>query len=188
MLDKTTYVVIDGENIDATLGMSVLGHRPESEERPRWDRILEYSRNHWNANTKGLFFLNASSGHLPMGFIQALMAMGFTPVPLSSDNPEDKVVDIGIQRTLEAIIDQGHGDVILGTHDADFLPHVDDLLRDGRRVGVMCFREFLSSQFNEAIAEGLEVMDLEYDIEAFQVPLPRLHIIPLDEFDPRDIL
>ena len=37
-----TYLLVDGENIDATLGMSVLGRRPEPEERPRWDRVLAY--------------------------------------------------------------------------------------------------------------------------------------------------
>lgn len=37
-----TYLLVDGENIDATLGMSVLGRRPEPEERPRWDRVLSF--------------------------------------------------------------------------------------------------------------------------------------------------
>lgn len=185
---KLTYIVIDGENIDATLGMSVLGHRPESEERPRWDRILEYARERWGGEVRALFFLNASSGHLPMAFVQALVAMGYTPVPLSSTNPNDKVVDIGIQRTLDAILDQGEGDVILGTHDIDFLPQVEDLLDADRRVGIMCFREFLSIAFNDFVDEGIEIIDMEYDMHAFQVPLPRLHIIPLDEFDPTKII
>ena len=123
-----------------------------------------------------------------MAFVQALVAMGYTPVPLSSTNPEDKVVDIGIQRTLDAILDQGEGDVILGTHDIDFLPQVQDLLSDERRVGIMCFREFLSIAFNDFVEQGIEIIDMEYDMHAFQVPLPRLHIIPLEEFDPTEIL
>ena len=36
---EETYLLIDGENIDATLGLSVLERRPTPEERPRWDRI-----------------------------------------------------------------------------------------------------------------------------------------------------
>ena len=184
MSNELTYVVVDGENIDATLGMSVLDRRPNPEERPRWDRVLTYSRERWGSNSKGLFFLNASSGHMPMGFIQALVAMEYAPIPLASEQVGDKVVDIGIQRTLDAIIEQGTGDVLLASHDADFYPQVERLLENGHRVGIMCFAEFLSSQFMELEAEGLEIHDLEHDVKAFTVPLPRLRIIPLEEFDP----
>ena len=38
--ERVTYLVLDGENLDATLGMSVLGRRPASEERPRWELVL----------------------------------------------------------------------------------------------------------------------------------------------------
>ena len=40
--EETTYLLVDGENIDATLGLSVLGRRPEPDERPRWDRVRSY--------------------------------------------------------------------------------------------------------------------------------------------------
>ena len=107
-----TYLLVDGENIDATLGMSVLGRRPEPEERPRWDRVLAYCDELSSADAtegegneaRALFFLNATSGHMPMSFIQALLAMDYRPVPLAgSGSNEEKVVDIGIQRTLEAL-------------------------------------------------------------------------------------
>ena len=35
---------------------------------------------------------------------------------------------------------------------------------------------------------GLEIIDLEYDVHAFQVRLPRLHIIDIDDFDPMSFL
>ena len=35
MADRTTYLLVDGENIDATLGVSVLGRRPEDDPGPR---------------------------------------------------------------------------------------------------------------------------------------------------------
>ena len=38
---EATYLLIDGENIDATLGLSVLDRRPTPDERPRWDRIRD---------------------------------------------------------------------------------------------------------------------------------------------------
>lgn len=185
--EEKTYLVIDGENIDATLGLSVLDRRPNPEERPRWDRVLETASSRWNQEAKGLFFLNGSSGYLPMGFVQALTAMDYRVIPLSG--PEDmKVVDVGVQRTLDAIIEQDSGSVILASHDADFLPQIETLLRSGRRVGILCFREFLSTQLQELEDEGLEVIDLEYDAHAFQVNLPRIRIIDVDDFNPYDYL
>ena len=78
-----TYLLIDGENLDATLGVSVLGHRPAPEERPRWERVVEFVQRTWSNPVKALFFINASSGNLPMPFVQALVAMGLSPVLLS---------------------------------------------------------------------------------------------------------
>src|SRR5687767_2398135 len=80
--EPVTYLLIDGENLDATLGMSVLGHRPAPEERPRWERVVDFAKRAWGTPVKPLFFINASSGNLPMPFLQALVAMGLRPVPL----------------------------------------------------------------------------------------------------------
>ena len=184
---ETTYLVVDGENIDATLGMSVLDHRPASEERPRWDRVLAAAADTWGEPAKGLFFLNGSSGYLPMGFVQALTAMEYKAIPLAGPSGM-KVVDVGVQRTLEAIAELDSGSVILGSHDGDFVPQVRALLEMGRKVAVVCFREFLSSQLHELVDLGLEVIDLEYDVHAFQVQLPRIRIIDVDEFNPFDFL
>lgn len=178
-----TYLLVDGENIDATLGMSVLGHRPAPEERPRWDRIMRFSGELWGEETRGLFFLNATSGQMPMSFVQALLAMDYKPIPLAGAATE-KVVDIGVQRTLQAIADQGSGDVLLASHDGDFLPQVERLLDAGHRVGVLCFREFLNADLAGLTAKGLAIFDLEDDIGAFTGVLPRVRIIPLDSFDP----
>ena len=98
---RITYVLIDGENIDATLGTSILGRRPRPEERPRWERVLQFAQELWRQPAAGLFFL-AANNELPMPFVQALMAIGYRPVPLSGAAGE-KVVDIAIQRTLSEI-------------------------------------------------------------------------------------
>ena len=50
-----------------------------------------------------------------------------------------------------------------------------------RRVGVIGFREFTS---NQLAIDGVEHFDLEYDVRAFNAELPRVRIIPLQEFDP----
>lgn len=179
---RRTYLIVDGENIDATLGMNVLGHRPNPEERPRWDRIVDFAQQLWGQDVTPLFFLNATSGQMPMAFVQALLAMGYRPIPLAGTGSE-KVVDIGIQRTLEALADRP-GDVLLASHDGDFIPQVEALLTTDRNVGLLCFREFVNSRFAELSARGLGFHDLEQDAKAFTAVLPRVRIIPLEEFDP----
>lgn len=179
---RQTYLLVDGENIDATLGMSVLGHRPAPEERPRWDRITEFASRTWAQPARGLFFLNATTGQMPMSFVQALLAMSYHPIPLAGNGTE-KVVDIGIQRTLAALRDRP-GDVLLASHDGDFLPQLADLLDGERRVGVLCFREFVNAGITELVSRGLQIFDLEDDVAAFNAPLPRVRIIPLEQFDP----
>lgn len=178
-----TYLLVDGENIDATLGSSILGTRPAPEQRPRWERVLDHARSAWGADeVRGLFFLNASNGTLPMPFVQALLAIGFQPVPLASPEQDVKVVDVGIQRTLEALADRP-GDVLLASHDGDFAPHLGALVGT-RRVGLLAFTELVSSALRGLTERGLEIFDLEHDVHAFTVRLPRVRIIPLEEFDP----
>jgi putative heme uptake system protein len=179
-----TYLLVDGENIDATLGSSILGRRPQPEERPRWDRLLDFCRERWDQPVQGLFFLAANSD-LPLPFVQALLAMGYRPVPLSG-GPHQKVVDIAIQRTIVALRDR-EADVMLVTHDGDFLPQLEELC-DGRRVGLVGFPEFRNRGFVALAERGLEFFDLESDVKAFNVNLPRIRIIPIDDFDPVDFL
>ncbi len=181
---RTTYVLVDGENIDATIGTSILGRRPKPEERPRWDRLLRFAREQWEQDVVGLFFLAANT-ELPMSFVQALLAMGWKPVPLSGD-PGQKIVDIAILRTLEEL-EGRDGDVMLVSNDGDFVGGVSDLL-DGRRAGVVGFTEFRNHGFTELTSQGLETFDLEYDVQAFRTSLPRVRIIPIEEFDPAAFL
>ena len=78
---RTTYLLIDGENLDATLGTSILGRRPQPEERPRWNRVLDHVEEHWGQPVRGLFFL-AVAGELPASFVQAILENGYRPFPL----------------------------------------------------------------------------------------------------------
>jgi uncharacterized protein len=147
--------------------------------------VRDYARAVWEQPVRGLFFLNGS-GQLPMPFIQALDALEFRPVLLSGP-PDVKVVDVAIQRTLGALAERGAGDVLLASHDGDFAPQVADLLADGsRRIGVIGFRELMSTALAEL--EGLELFDLEDDVGAFTVSLPRIRVIPIERFDPWTLL
>ena len=182
---RPTYVLVDGENIDATLGASILGRRPQPAERPRWERLLQFVAEGSRGETHGLFFLAVTS-ELPMSFVQALMAMDYRPVPLRGDG-EEKVVDIAIQRTLEEIRGRD-ADVVLVSNDGDFADHVAQLLGGDRRVSLVGFDEFRNHQFTALAARGLRLFDLEHDVRAFTSRLPRVRIIPIAEFDPADFL
>jgi uncharacterized protein len=105
--------------------------------------------------------------------------MGYRPVPLSG-RADQKVVDIGIQRTLDALAGRD-SDVFLCSHDGDFAPQMKALLGGGRKVGVIALREYASTEFSTL---GIQIHDLEDDVGAFNVPLPRVRVIPLEEFDP----
>jgi len=174
--------LVDGENIDATLGVSVLGRRPNPDERPRWDRVRDFAKDVWAQPVRGLFFLNATSGQMPMTFVQALLALDYRPIPLAGA-PGEKVVDIGIQRTLEAL-EERPGDILLASHDGDFLPQMTRLVDGKRRVGLLGFREFVNSRFAELTANGMQTFDLEDDVNCFTTVLPRVRIISIDSFDP----
>lgn len=180
--EEITYLLVDGENIDATLGLSVLQRRPDPDERPRWDRVRDYVAENNAGETKALFFLNATA-HMPMTFVQALLAMNYLPIPLSSEGTE-QVVDVGIQRTLDAIAARGEGNIVLVSHDGDFEPQLQTLLRNGHRVAVVGFDEFLSGELRSLEEQGLRIIDLEREIHAFNTPLPRIQVINLDDYDP----
>ena len=181
MAERTTYLLVDGEYIVATIGNSILRRRPRPEERPRWDRLLEYTEQSFDQPVSGLFFL-AVPAELPATFVQALLAIGYRPVPLSGPG---KVVDIAIQRTLEALAER-EADVVLASHDGDFLPQVERLCDGTRRVGLVGFEEFVNGGFRGL--PGLRIVDLEHDVQAFTTRLPRVRIIDIAEFDPLDFL
>ena len=145
--------------------------------------MTEYVESVWGQPATGLFFLNASSGSLPAQFIQALLAMRYRPVPLSG-RPDQKVVDVGIQRTLEALRERDD-DIVLLSHDGDFADELGACLRPGRRVGLAGFREFFSGRLH---ALDLPIYDLEDDVRAFNSPLPRVRVIDLEDFDPARFL
>lgn len=155
--DAVTYLLVDGENIDGTLGGSVLTRRPKPEERPRWEQVRQFAVGVWDQPVTALFFLNATSGQLPMTFVQALLALSYRPIPLAG-RADEKVVDIGIQRTLDAIRVRG-GDVILASHDGDFAESMAALLDAGRRVGLLGFPEFNNSRY-EALRPEPDASDL----------------------------
>lgn len=180
------YVLIDGENIDATLGQSIFRRRPAPGERPRWERVLDHFRSEWQEQVTGLFFLNAALTPLPSPFVQALMTMQYRPVILSGP-PDVKVVDVAIQRTLTSLAERT-ADLALLSHDGDYLEEIRPLIDGTRRVALVGFRELVNSAYSALVEQGLQIIDLEDQVKAFNVPLPRVRIIPIEDFDPAAFL
>lgn len=181
---QRVYVLVDGENIDRTLGQ-ILEAKPRPEQRPRWDQVRAFAERAFGQRpSRALFFLNASRG-LPGTFVQALRMAGYMPVAVSG-SADQKVVDIAINRTLEALASRD-GAVMLVSHDQDFVRNFSALSGGDRPLGVLAFQEYLGGDFLEI--PGVKVFDLEDDAEAFECgPLPRIRVIPIDEFDPARFL
>jgi putative heme uptake system protein len=183
-----TYVLVDGENIDGVLYSSILGGvRPTPDQRPRWERVLEFVGSRFATPVRALFFFNVSRGAIPQSFVQALAAMHYVPVLLTQSEPGQKVVDLGILKTLKAL-EEREGHVVLVSHDGEFAPAVAALLDGRRRVAILGFRETTSIEYLALEAQGLEALDLETDAQAFTWRLPRIRIIPIDQFDPAQFL
>jgi uncharacterized protein len=182
MADRT-YVIIDGENLDTTLGSSILRHAPKPGDRPRWERVIEFAKTLGSDDVVGLFFINSSRGDTPWPFVAAIQNAGFRAVLLSGTGAE-KVVDVGIQRTLEALTKRT-ANVLVGSHDRDFVTQIESLLDSGHEVAMLGFPEMMSGVYAEL---GIHTYDLEFDAKAFNLRLPRIRVIPLAEFDPEEFL
>ncbi|MCL5047886.1 MAG: nuclease [Firmicutes bacterium] len=183
----TTYVLVDGENIDGVLG-GILNRRPGPEDRPRWDKIIRFAKDWQHEDVIALFFINATNGDIPWPFIQALRNAEFRPILISGP---DKVVDDAIMRTLLSLRER-EGNVLLLSHDSDFRMALEGLRQSefgaSRHVGVLGFIEHMSHEYGEL--EWVEKLDLEYDAQAFlgNVILPRMRVLSIDDFRPEDFL
>lgn len=186
--DRKVYLLVDGENIDRTLGQ-ILSKKPKSDQRPRWDKVKIFVEKQFQADCRALFFLNASDG-VNGSFIQALKMVDFIPIPLIG-SIEDKVVDQGILKMLSAIskieATGGLPGVALVSHDSDFKRLFANL--EANTLAIIGFKEFFSGEFFNI--PDLHIYDLEEDVKAFKedmAPLPRLRALTIDEFDPEKYL
>jgi len=181
-----TYVLIDGENIDWALS-ELINKKPGPAERPRWSEIVDHFREGGNKQVVALFFFNCPGDAVPIQFVTFLRSSGIRPVLLRG---QGKVVDLGIQRTLQALTKRD-GDVALLSHDGDFIDEVAALVRSDRTVSLVCFPERANAQFMALREEGLRLLDLERDIKnSFDVTIPRpiFTVIDVEDFNPEDFL
>ena len=181
--EAPTYLLVDGENIDATLGVHPRRRAPPRAAAPLGARA-DFAQQTWDQPVKALFFLNASNGTLPMSFVQALMAHR-----LPADPAVGRAVREGRRHRHQAH-PRRHRAAARATccWPATTVTSPPSWRRSSTTgpAGRACsaFREFTSTELSALGAKGLETFDLEGDVAAFNVQLPRLRIIPLDEFDP----
>ena len=112
--------------------------------------------------------------------MQALLAMHYRPVPLAGRS-DQKVVDIGIQRTLDALADTD-ADVLLCSHDGDFAEQTAALL--AREPARRPDRAPRVRQHASSRAWAWRSTTSRTTSPPSTTPLPRVRVIPLEEFDP----
>ena len=182
-----TFLLVDGENIDATLGGSLLGRRPAPEERPRWDRVRDYGRAMWDQPLRGLFFLNGS-GQVPMSFVQALDAWTSAPCCSAARRTSRSSTSRSSRRSRRSRSAAAATCCWPATTATSPRRSPSCCATSDRRVGIIGFRELISSSLQELTDDGLELFDLEDDVKAFTVALPRIRVIPIERFDPWALL
>jgi putative heme uptake system protein len=182
-----SYVLIDAENVDWAVS-NVVGRKPEPQDRVQFDRLVHFCEGYFPAPVRCIVVLNARGEQLPdvmLGFVRALKSAG-CDVVLLHGRPDQKVVDGGILKLLEAIRAQRPKAAVgLASHDGvDFADALRPLLEEKRKVAVLGLREYVSQRFRELVPSGLEILDLELNAKVFLRPLPRLLPVHVDEFDP----
>ena len=183
--ERTTYLLVDGENIDATLGSSILGRRPATRGAPPLGPAAPVRPRPVVAGA-GRAVLPGRE-HRAADVVRAGAALDGLPAGPAGRRGPEKVVDIAIQRTMAAIAERDD-DVLLVSNDGDFWRASRTCSTATGGSASSGSRSSATTSSPPLIGRGLEVIDLEYDVQAFTARLPRVRIIPIDEFDPLDFL
>lgn len=179
---KTSIVLfIDGPNVDATFGKNVLGRKPKSHERCRWDRFLELARKKFGV-TCARFVLNGDRfDDKSASFFRALRTFGFVVETPKSVNRgyEDASdpVDNSILEGIHGLPKSSHGadvnGVMLVSHDGGYAQSLLDVIEAERIVYIVGFREWLAPELVGLEYYGARILDLEHEFGAFNVSLDR---------------
>ncbi|MGH3980758.1 MAG: NYN domain-containing protein [Pseudonocardiaceae bacterium] len=174
LTDPTTLLVWDAPNIDMALG-SILGGRPSSASRPRFDALGRWLLGHAGVDTapEATVFTNVSPGSTDFvrPWVEALRNTGFAV--FAKPKIDDSDIDDDMLAHIRSRVDQGVlRQVVVASGDSRaFREPLEDLVAGGVTVTVLGFREHASFAVN---SEVLEFLDLE-DIEGlFLQPLPRI--------------
>lgn len=179
--EKISHLFIDGPNIDATLGNSILGHKPMPRERPRWNLVLAAAQAHHGVE-QPCFVLNGDKfDFLRAPFYRALKLMRYdVATPMTREwcdhegqDPVDEFIKYQIE-DLAPLVETGEVEgVLIASHDHGFAPALRMILAAGGFVRVVGFKEWMAPALVELESEGAVLLDLEHDFCAFNVNLDR---------------
>jgi putative heme uptake system protein len=169
-----TLLVWDAPNIDMSLG-SILGGRPSSASRPRFDALGRWliARAGSDTEPEATVFTNVAPGSTDFvrPWVEALRNTGFAvfakPKIEESDIDEDMLMHIrarherGMLRQL----------LVASGDSRAFREPLEELVDQGVQVTVLGFREHASFAVNSGV---LDFEDLEDIPELFLQPLPRI--------------
>lgn len=169
-----TCVFIDGANIDGVLGV-ILGRRPEPRERPRWDRVRDGLRAWYSAHQLEFVLRPAGFRDKSLPFYRALHQMGYKPIFPDNDAPDadDSYIRAQITALTQEIRARQDTCIMLFSHDGGYAPYLSEFLKAGGRVFLVGFYEWFAPALLDLRNLGAEILDLEFDLGAFDVRLPR---------------
>ncbi|MGH7140227.1 MAG: hypothetical protein ACREHD_31195 [Pirellulales bacterium] len=170
---------VDGPNIDGVLG-EILGHMPESNERPRWDRVKRFLP----SARKPVFAMNGENfTKKAYPFFRAMRCMGYDfkavpPTECSSENedPVDNFIADGLRDGVREQVAGRPQHVTLVSHDHFHAPILAQLVNAGGSVALIGFPEWIAPDLLALEGDRCEVLDLERDIGAFSYRLPRPYL------------
>lgn len=178
----STTLVIDCENIDTILGKQILGRKPQSHERLQYDVLHPWFRTKLTESVKA--FAVVKEGEIEhrkksAKFWGALRHTGFHLVLAESfaarmglcRHDSREVVD----HVVGHLLDQATSDnIVYVGHDFYAAEALANQRQRGSRVFAAAFVEHLSARVIDVVED---VYDLERDVGAFRLPLPRLDLI-----------
>jgi uncharacterized protein len=179
--ERRVLLVWDAPNMDMSLG-SLLGARPTSAFRPRFDAIGRWLLDlAGDAVAEACVFTNVVPGSTDVvrPWVEALRNVGFAvfakpKVTEDSDIDSDMLQHIELRRGERSLIR-----VVVASGDGRaFRTPLESLVHAGIAVTVIGFREY--ALFAQA-SELLEFVDLEDIDGVFREPLPRMTLDTLPE-------
>jgi putative heme uptake system protein len=187
----TTRVLLvwDAPNLDMGLG-SILGGRPTTAHRPRFDalgrwllnRTAELSAGHEGVSVEpeATVFTNIAPGSADVvrPWVEALRNVGFA-VFAKPKVDDDSDVDVDMLNHIALRRDEGLAGLLVASADGQaFRQPLEDIARAGTPVQVLGFREHASWAL---ASDTLEFVDLEDIDGVFREPLPRIGLDSLPE-------
>ena len=119
--------------------------------------------------------------------LTGLLAAGATLILAGPAAAQDLVVKTsGLDFGRDITLRPGNAPVQMDVRAGETFTVTASASQPDRRVGLIGFREMMSASLTDI--EGIEFFDLEDDVGAFTVALPRIRVIPIERFDPWSLL